>query len=291
MEVWSLFLPHAMPRRLSALFDRRAADYAQHAVVQAEAGSRLLERLDGLNFQPSRILEIGCADGRQCLALLRRFPKAKLVAVDASQGMLKRARKRQRWWRRDFELLCGDGARLPLAEDSIDLLYAHLSLAWLDDVAAALQSWRRVLRPGGLLLASVYGPDTLKDWRDALTIGYPLIDVQAFGSALVRAGFAEPVLDTDWLTSVYHSRAALLADLRGAGLLPALTPGLAPRTRRQLLKAFDSRANGPASECRAGWEIVSASAWAPEPGQAFRSEQGEVASVPVTAIGIRCRDE
>ncbi|MGY6555463.1 MAG: methyltransferase domain-containing protein [Wenzhouxiangella sp.] len=278
-----------MPPKLSALFDRCAADYAQHAAVQTEAGSRLLERLDGLNFQPSRILEIGCADGRQCQALHQRFPKAKLVAVDCSQGMLKRARKRRRWWRRDFELLCGDGARLPLAEDSFDLLYAHLSLGWLDDVAAALQSWRRVLRPGGLLLASVYGPDTLKDWRDALTIGYPLIDVQTFGSALVRAGFAEPVLDTDWLTSVHPNRAALLADLRGAGLLPALTPGLASRARRQLLQSFNDGAKTGASACRAAWEIVSASAWAPEPGQAFRSDQGDIASIPVTSIGVRRR--
>lgn len=280
-----------MPRKLSALFDRRAAGYAQHAAVQAEAGARLLERLDGLSFQPARILEVGCADGRQSLALRQRFPKSRLIAIDCSQGMLARARKQRRWWRRDFELLCGDGTRLPLAEGSIDLLYANLSLGWLGDTLAALQSWRRVLRPGGLLLASVYGPDTLKEWRDGLTIGYPLIDVQGFGSALVRAGFAEPVLDTDWLTSLHPNPAALLADLRGAALLPALASGLPPRARRQSVVAFNRTLQAADWEQRAGWEIVSASAWAPDPGQAFRSEHGDVASIPVSAIGIRRRRE
>lgn len=282
-----------IPRTLPAFFDRRAAAYGAYAAVQAEAGGRLLERLDGLNFQPRQVLEVGCADGRWCAGLHQRFPKARIIGLDCSAGMLKRARKRRRWWRREFELLRADGGRLPLAEYSIDLLYANLSLGWLHDLPAALLDWRRVLRPGGLLLASVYGPDTLSDWRAQMLPDrqdFALADVQSFGSALVRAGFTEPVLDTDWLTSIHASPLALLAELRGSALLPALTPGLAPRARRQWLKRMQADSEGATSECRAGWEIVSASAWAPDPGQAIRHEHGEVASVPLAAIGIRRRD-
>lgn len=278
------------PRNTRAYFDLRAANYAQHAAVQTEAAQRLLDRLDGLRFEPQRIMEIGCADGHQCLAMHQRFPKARVIGLDASIGMLRQARRHRRWWRRRFELLCADARDLPLAESSIDLVYANLSLSWLDDWPAALQEWRRVLRSDGLLLASVYGPETLATWRQQAglsTSRLPLADVQSFGAALVQAGFSEPVLDTDWISSVHANPRALLAELRGACLLPAVNSGLNPHSGRQALQSILEKSE---SECRADWEIVSASAWAPEPGRAIRHQHGEEASVPISSIGIRRRD-
>jgi len=274
-------------------FDRRAENYERHAAVQSEVAERLLGRLDGLRFEPARILDIGCADGRQCLALQRRFPKSHVIGVDHSSGMLARAKARRRWWRREFELLRADGGRLPLAADSVDLIYANLSLGWMGDMEDALRCWRRVLRPGGLALVSVFGPDTLGERRARLTpqaSAFVLPDVQRFGTMLVRAGFAEPVLDTDWITTVYPDPGALLAELRGCGLLPAMSPGLGARGRHLALAGSSEQQDDSADTCSATWEIVSASAWAPEPGQPIRGEAGEEVSVPVSAIGIRRRD-
>ena len=280
----------------SRLFDRLAPGYERHAGVQTEVAARLLERLDGLRFQPRRILEIGCADGRQCQALQARFAKAHVMGLDCSRGMLQQARSRQRWWcgwRRRFSLLRADGAQLPLADGCVDLIYANLSLAWLGDLQAALGEWRRVLRPGGLLLAAVFGPDTLSDWRSRLPPDRQLPalpDVQQVGAMLVQAGFFEPVLDTDWITTVHADQTALIAELRGGGLLPAASAGLAGQARRQIMAALLDRAPVSDPACRAHWEIVSASAWSPDPGQPIRSAAGEVASVPLSAIGIRRRD-
>lgn len=288
--------PDRMPRPppfSSRYFDRRAAAYEQHAAIPTEVAGRLLERLDGLRFEPGRILEVGCADGRQCLALQQRFPQARVIGLDYSAGMLGRARGRQRWWRKRFDLLRADGGRLPLATDSIDLVYANLSLGWLADLPAALQEWRRVLRPGGLLLASVYGPDTLGDWQRRLmptASGIVRPDVQQLGALLVGAGFYEPVLDTDWIRTVHADPADLAAELRGCGLLPAAGAGLAGRDRRSALTALAAWPDPSETPCRANWEIVSASAWAPDPGQPIRSGGGEEVSVPVSAIGIRRRD-
>lgn len=283
----------AIPPLTSRFFDRLADGYEYHAALQTEVAERLLGRLDGLRFEPGRILDLGCADGRQCQALHQRFPKARVIGIDRSAGMLARAKARRRWWRKDFELLRADGGRLPLAEDSVDLVYANLSLGWLADMEAALRSWRRVLRPGGLALVSVFGPDTLREQRTRWTPQASLFilpDVQRFGTMLVRAGFAEPVLDTDWLTTVFSDPAALLAELRGCGLLPALSSGLGKRAQRIQRLAAESGAETPAEMCRASWEIVSASAWAPEPGQPIRGAGGEEVSVPVSAIGVRRRD-
>ena len=272
----------------SRYFDRRARDYESHAAIQTEVAERLLGRLDGLRFEPARILDIGCADARQCLNLRRRFPKAEVIGIDRSAGMLARAKTRRRWWRRDFELLRADGGRLPLAADSVDLVYANLSLSWMGDMPAALHSWRRVLRPGGLALVSAFGPDTLSEQRAALeTPGLFLPDVQRLGSMLVQAGFSEPVLDTDWITTVHPDRAALLDELRRSALLPPRSAGLA---RHALTLKQHAAEPAQADSYRATWEIVSASAWAPEPGQPIRSASGEEVSVPVSAIGIRRRD-
>lgn len=257
-------------------FDRLAKTYTDHAAVPAEAGARLLERLDGLRFAPARILELGCADGRHCLALHQRYPAARIIGLDSSAGMLCRARRRRGIWKRRFELLRGDFHALPLAGEQFDLVFANLSLSWARDALESLKAARRVLRPGGLFLGSVYGPDTLAELGDEFRLSAAFRpDVQALGSLLVRAGFLEPVLDTDWITTTHSSLETLLAEARGMGVVnheatSAGRPEGSPLTR-------------------ATWEIVGASAWAPEPGQPSRSGTGEEVSIPIDRIGRRRR--
>ena len=273
-------------------FDRVATRYPAHAALSSEVGGRLLERLDGLKFEPQRILDLGSADARQCLALRQRFPRASIIGLDHSRGMLRQARGHQGWWRRRFDLIQASNESLPLAEACVDLAYANLSLAWSTDLGAALNGLRRVMRPGGLVLISMFGPDTLATWRNSsppLRLNLP--DVQALGAALVRAGFAEPVLDTDWIDTLHPHAGSLLADLQGAGMLPAGTSSLGGNAafRQQRRQIADKMVS--AKPVQACWEIVSASAWAPEPGQAIRSALGEEASIPVSAIGRRQRQD
>ncbi|MFP4277611.1 MAG: methyltransferase domain-containing protein [Wenzhouxiangella sp.] len=254
-------------------FDPLAKRYDDHAAVAAEAGGRLLERLDGLRFEPASILDLGCATGRQSRCLRERFGSARIIAMDASARMLRQARRRRGWWRPRFELVRGDARALPLASASIDLVFANLVLNWTEDLDVVLAGLRRVLRPDGLLLVSLFGPDTLGSCglRKSLTVRH-LPDVQALGSALIAAGFSEPVLDTDWLTTTHSSAENLAAELYGSGLL-----------------AETDRIASPPGPQAVSWEIVSASAWAPPPGQPFRGSHGEEVSIPVERIGIRRR--
>lgn len=264
-------------------FDSLAADYEDHAVVAAEAGRRLLERLDGLRFVPNRILDMGCATGQTCRALHGRFGQARILGLDRSAAMLGQARRRRGFWRPRFDLLQADLEALPLADASIDMVYANLSLNWSSDPQRALIGLRRVLRPGGLVLLSLLGPDTLRKTGFGPDLSLRLLpDVQQLAAMLIGAGFSEPVLDTDWLTATYSSGASLVNELRGNGLLD-------PHGDRADVRS-DSNGNPPApGPVAVEWEIVSASAWAPEPGQPIRGAFGEEVSIPVSRIGVRRR--
>lgn len=279
-------------------FDRAADRYTRHARLQTEVAGRLLERLDGLKFAPKTVVDVGCGPGVQAKALSQRFGDARVVAMDWSLPMLQRAGVERGWLRKRFARAATDANALPLAESSIDLLYSNLMLQWCDDLPAMLNGFRRVLKPGGLVLFSTLGPDTLIELREAWRrVGekphvIPFADVQTIGDAMMRAGFGEPVLDTDWITTTYTKPRALLDELKANG---ATYPGsdrqrgLTPPGRvKSLLSAYEN-ARMASGLYPATWEVIYASAWGPEEGAPIRNIHGEEASVSVASIGRRKR--
>lgn len=287
-------------RRIRRRFGRAANDYASRARLQAEVAGRLLERLDGLRFEPQIVVDLGCGPGLQARALTERFGQARVLALDLALPMLRQARRQAGWRGRRFSRVAGDAHALPLAESSVDLVYSNLMLQWSDDLPAVLNGLRRVLKPGGLVLVSTFGPDTLTELRQAwasVDDGEHVsrfTDVQTVGDCLVRAGFMEPVLDTDWITTTYPHPRGLLDELRAIGATDAMRRpdvGLTPPARlRRMLEAYATHRR-PDGLVPATWEVVYASAWAPEPGTPIRSiHGGEEASVPIDAIGRRRRE-
>jgi SAM-dependent methyltransferase len=101
-----------------------------------------------------RILDAGCGSGPLAAALRDRG--AVVTGVDASAGMLALARRRLG---HDVALQQADlRDRLPFADGAFDDVVASLVLHYLEDWGATLAEFRRVLRPGGRLLASVDHP-------------------------------------------------------------------------------------------------------------------------------------
>lgn len=279
-------------------FGRAAGDYSQHARLQAEVADRLLERLDGLKFEPKTIVDLGCGPGVQAKALSQRFGDARVVAMDWSLPMLQRAGAERGWLRKRFQRVAADANALPLAESSVDLLFSNLMLQWCEDLPAMLNGFRRILKPGGMVLFSTFGPDTLTELREAWA-GVdshphvsPFVDVQTIGDTMMRAGFGEPVLDTDWITTTYRTPRHLLDELKGIGATYAgsmrqrgLTP---PGKIKSMLNAYES-SRMSSGLYPATWEVVYASAWGPEEGAPIRNIHGEEASVSVASIGRRKR--
>jgi malonyl-CoA O-methyltransferase len=267
-------------RRLRRHFDRTAPTYDRAAVVQREAGKRMLERLDLVRLQPRRILDAGSGPGTLTGPLRERYPSAELIAVDLSPAMLRLAagrdsgvRKLLQRVRRTVPLrVCGDIAQLPLPDASIDLACSGFALEWADDRRAPLIELYRVLARGGLLMFATLGPDSWKELRAALassgTAAPPRMhaDMHDIGDALVEVGFADPVMDMDCFTLTYFTLAELMRDLRQSG---ACGPGVSNTThlkgkswREQVTNAYEAmRRDG---RLPATVEVVYGHAWKPE---------------------------
>lgn len=267
--------PFAVCRKqLRRNLDLAATSYDESGVLHKEISKRLLERLDLVKLTPRAVLDVGCGTGGSSAELLRRYRGTRVVALDLSEAMLAQAGRKQKLFRK-FQRICGDLACLPLAADSQELVISNLALHWSDDLDQAFSEFARVLRPGGLLSFSTFGPDTLKELRAAWAQvdGHNhvnlFVDMHDIGDALIRAGFADPVLDVEHLTVNYTRLEELLADLKATGEGNATAgrpPGLTtPRQLQALAQAYE--ANRSAEGLPATYEVVYGHAWAVAPRQ------------------------
>jgi malonyl-CoA O-methyltransferase len=279
-------------------FGRAANTYEPAAALQREVELRLLESLVYAERTPDVVLDLGAGPGRASAALKKRWPKAEVLAMDLALPMLVAARRNQAWWRR-FQRVAGDARALPLRDGSVDLLFSNLCLQWCPDLPAVLDELRRVMRPGGLLLFSTFGPSTLFELREAFAQvdSAPhvsrFVDLPVIGDALLAAGFRNPVVDLDTLTTTYTDARALMHELKALGATNAeqgRATGLGGRARLAAAAAAYEvhRRDGllPAT-----WEVITAMAFAPDPGQPRRArEGGQIAAVDVASLrGSRVR--
>lgn len=255
-------------------FARAAESYDSAAVLAREVGARMAARLDLVKIAPARVADIGCATGDGIRELQQRYPKAQALAVDYALPMLRAVKDRapltQRIMRRAPRLVNADVRALPLAANSLGLVWSNLMLHWLDDPLPALRELHRVLEVGGLLSFATLGPDTLKELRAAAAkvgagdTARRFLDMHDLGDMLVAAGFGDPVMDMELVTLTYATPRAFLADQRHLGVRDALLGHQGWRDWRRLLGAWPRDAEG---RLPASFEIVHGHAWKPEPRQ------------------------
>lgn len=272
-------------------FESAADEYDSVAVLQREIADRLLERLDYVRLEPARVLDLGAGTGYAIEGLHRRYRKARVIAVDFAHAMLRRARRRGHWLRRPF-CVCGDAESLPFADGAVDLIVSNATFQWCNDLERAFTECLRVLRPGGLLMFTTFGPDTLIELRQAWAAAdgashvSPFVDMHEVGDALVRTRFADPVMDAERLTLTYARVGDLMRDLKTLGATNATQDrprGLTGRARlAALTDAYEIHRQG--GRLPASYEVIYGHAWAPEQKPAA----GGIA-VPISAIGGRGR--
>ncbi|MGQ0748930.1 MAG: malonyl-ACP O-methyltransferase BioC [Betaproteobacteria bacterium] len=264
-------------RALRQAFERAAATYDAAAVLQNEVCTRMLARLEYIKLQPTSILDAGSGTGNAHAGLSRRYPRVKLVALDIALAMLDRGRRRLPRWKRIFGQtalpVCGDMERLPFGEAAFGMLWSNLALQWVNDLRAALTEMRRVLAPGGLLMFSTFGPDTLRELREAYrdtdrhTHVNRFVDMHDIGDLLVHAGFGDPVMDMEQFTLAYDDVRQLMRELKAIGahnVTLGRRGGLAGRAQ---LAAVTRNYEGLRRDGKlpATFEVVYGHAWKPLP--------------------------
>lgn len=287
--------PYRLDKRwIRRSFERAARDYERVAVLQREIGERMLERLDLIKLVPDTVLDLGTGTGRGLRGLRQRYRRALVVALDISLSMLQQVRNSlsffERRLYRNYGLLCGDAEHLPLASRSLDMIFSNLTLQWCNDPDRVFEECHRVLKPGGLLMFSTFGPDTLKElresWRQADGYNHvnAFIDMHDIGDALVRAHFADPVMDVEYFTLTYPDAYKLMRDLKALGshnVTAGRSRGLTGKARLEaMLKAYEGfrQAEGvlPAS-----YEVIYGHAWV--------SEAIKAATVPLSQVQRRAK--
>jgi malonyl-CoA O-methyltransferase len=231
------------------------------------------------------ILDAGCGTGEAIPRLRGRYPKAMLVGLDIANDMLLRARacRANAHWLMQlaglaglrqgpgvFTPLCADIERLPLCDESVDLVWSSLALQWVEDLAVTFRQVHRVLRPDGLFLFSSFGPDTLKELRasflgiDGYSHVNQFMDMHDIGDLLMRSGFRNPVVEMEYLTLTYVELRDLLKELKAIGaqsVTGSRRQGLMGRDQwRQFEAAYERyRRDG---RLPATYEIIYGHAWA-----------------------------
>jgi len=242
-------------------FSRAASSYDRVARLQRETGRELFEQIPP-DIAPRRILDLGCGTGYFSRLLQQRFPDAEIVALDLAEGMVRYARENLK---DSCQLLCGDAESLPLADNSFDLVYSNLVLQWCEDLSSLSSELLRILSPGGLLLYTSLGPDTLHELRVAWAAVDEAVHVNRFppanalGKCLDDTGCTNSAIRQQRKVLHYSQLRDLTAELKGLGahnINQGRRTSITGRTRiAGLLKAYEQfrMADGmlPAS-----WDVV-----------------------------------
>lgn len=280
-------------RRVRKSFAHAADTYDAVAVLQREIADRLLVRLEVVRLQPQVILDIGCGTGYDLRQLSKRYRRAQVLGLDIAETMTRRARSRAGFWRRltgRSVFVCGDAERLPIATASVDMVVSNLALQWCDPRTMFTEA-RRILRPGGLFMFTTFGPDTLRELREAWRAAdnaahvHTFIDMHDLGDMLMHAGFADPVMDMETFTLTYEDVRGVMRDIKQLGahnVAISRARGLTGKVRfARFRAAYEALAQN--GKIPATYEAVYGHTWVPENGST-RAQDG-ITVIPVGRIG------
>ncbi|MGI9272366.1 MAG: class I SAM-dependent methyltransferase [Woeseiaceae bacterium] len=270
-------------------FDRAADHFDDYDFVHAVTRAGLMSRLEPMLVEAETVVDLGCATGTACKPLARKFRGAHIIAIDQSANMLCKAGGKRSWFSK-FSLLQASANAIPLADQSVDVVFCNQLLPWVTNSGEVFSEVGRVLRKNGLFLFASLGPDSFSELRrawqdvDAGPHVHPFPDMHDLGDAAVRAGMRDPVLDVDRLGITYKDAEALFRDLSGCGARNCLADRALALTGKDRFNSMVTaiQRGGNDSLIKLDLELVYGHCW----GSGPRARDGEV-RISAEGIGRR----
>ncbi|MCI4663621.1 MAG: class I SAM-dependent methyltransferase [Neomegalonema sp.] len=285
--------PHLFDRDLRALRrDRAARDgrFADADYLHRAAAAGFVERLEPVNRAFPHAVVLGAAHGVYADAIAGRFGVEQIDAMEGAPALARQSAAR-----------CADLDPPALEEGRYDLLLIGLELHAVNDPIGTLVAARRALKPDGLMLACMFGGETLRELRAALAEAEitvrgglsprvaPMAELRDLGGLLMRAGYAMPAADADRLEIWQPNFSALLADIRAMGEANCLversrsfTPARVFAMAGALYAERHARADG---KLKASVELIYLAGWAPAADQPQPLRPGSAAVRLADALG------
>ena len=234
----------------AALKTRGMAETYERVLVPtifAPWAQEILERARPIG--PSdRVLDLGCGTGIVARLLRERLGvAARITGLDASPDMIETARSLAP----ELEWRVGNAMDLPFADASFELVVAQQMLQFVPEPAAALREIRRVLVPGGRLVAATWRPRPELPLFELLGqiaerhLGpanekrFRLGDDAALRALLAEAGFSSARIDVVTRTDRFHEFPYRMSAIASNFDLSALSE--AERERRLAALESESR--------------------------------------------------
>ena len=271
--------------------ERAALFPAETRFLHRAVQERLVDRLNDVRHRFARVLDLGVGDGGLAALLAETGQAPDIVAFDPAW----------RFARRHPAGVVGEAEALPFRAASFDLIVSALGLHWTNDLPGALLQLRHILKPDGLLLATLYGGRTLWELQEVLMQAElevaggaaprvsPFADVPDCGALLQRAGLALPVVDSETLTVTYPHLFALMQDLRAMGETNAQAARQRGGTRRALFlraaELYRERFGDADGRIPATFQLINLTGWAPAASQQQPLKRGSAAARLADALG------
>lgn len=171
------------PEGLTGRLVSRAMERANHAMALHAVGS--------LDLEPGHdVLELGFGGGVALALMLAHEPACRVVGVDPSETMIRRARERFAPHVRSgaLRVLRGTAEALPLPDASVDRALSNNTVYFWPDLDRGLAELHRVLRPGGALVLGINPPENLSRAGFAER-GLRVLPPESLAAAMAGAGF------------------------------------------------------------------------------------------------------
>jgi len=227
--------------RIASAFSRASSTYNRASELQEIAAARLAARIlqTELPDQPN-VLEFGCGTGGLTRLLLPRLP-GHWTITDIAPAMVDAARKALSKSGGVYRVMNGEAP--DVAPESQHLIVSNLAAQWFEDLPGSIARLSQCLSPGGRLMITTLGKNSLAEWRDAVhslgqdwgTPAYPSSEALAQG---LPDGTSAAV-SSDLIPMRYADGASFLKTLRTIG---ATTPArdYRPLPAPLLRRAMDS---------------------------------------------------